>query len=113
VQTPLLLVDMRMLGGAFARRDPRGGAVDSLPGRYLVYTIGIAPTPEAAGVVKAAVASLISALEPWHAERDYANFTESAEGPEKFWSDDVLERLLAVKRRYDPANSIRGCHPLA
>lgn len=112
VQTPLLLVDMRMLGGAFARRDPRGGAVDSLPGRYLVYTIGIAPTPEAAGVVKAAVVSLISALEPWRAERDYANFTESAKRPEKFWSDDVLERLLAVKHRYDPANSIRGCHPL-
>jgi FAD/FMN-containing dehydrogenase len=112
VQTPLLLVDVRMLGGALSRRDPRGGAVDSLPGHCLVYTIGIAPSPEAAQAVEAAAGSLIASLEPWRAQRDYANFAETDRRAEALYPDDALERLRAVKRRVDPADIIRGCHPL-
>lgn len=113
VQTPLLVVDVRMLGGALSRHDPRGGAIDHFPGRYLVYMIGITPSPEAAEAAEAATVSLISSLEPWRAERDYANFAESDRRPEALYPDDVLERLRAVKRRVDPADSIRGCHPLS
>jgi hypothetical protein len=113
VETPLLLIDVRMLGGAFSRHDPRGGAVDHLPGRYLVSAIGIAPTPDAVHAVESAVAGLLASLDPWRCERNYSNFTESVARPESFYSDDVLDRLLTVKAQVDPANVIRGCHPLS
>jgi hypothetical protein len=83
-----------------------------LPGHCLVYTIGIAPSPEAAQAVEAAAGSLIASLEPWRAQRDYANFAETDRRAEALYPADVLERLREVKRRVDPADIIRGCHPL-
>jgi len=112
VNTPLLLIDVRMLGGAFSRHDPRGGAVDHLPGRYLLNAIGIVPNPEAGRAVESAVVGLIASLEPWRCERDYSNFTESVARAETFYTDEVLARLRDVKNQVDPSNIIRGCHPL-
>jgi FAD/FMN-containing dehydrogenase len=112
VDTSLLLVDLRHLGGAVGHRDPRGGAIDHLPGRFLLYAVGIAPDPETAGLVELEVRRLIDSLTRWAGERDYSNFREAAVGPKRFYSTGVLARLRAVKRAYDPANVIRTSHEL-
>jgi hypothetical protein len=113
VPTPLLLVDVRLLGGAYARQDPRGGALASVPGRFLINAIGIAPTPEAAAAIEAATHTLLASIEPWRSEFDYSNFRETAEPASVFFGDEVLSRLRAVKAQYDPANLIRGCHDVS
>jgi len=112
VQTPLLVLDIRMLGGAFGRPDPRGGAVNKLHGRFLVSAIGIAPTPQAVIACEEAARSLLEAIEPWRAAHDYSNFRETSAAPEQFYPGDVLDCLRAVKATYDPADIIRSCHPL-
>ena len=112
-QTPLLAVDLRNLGGAAGRPAPGGGAVDHLPGRFLVYAVGIVPDPALAPAVSAAVDAVRGALAPWAAERDYANFRETAVPASRLWPADALDRLRAVKAAYDPEGVIRTAHPLS
>ncbi|WP_348787006.1 FAD-binding oxidoreductase [Leifsonia sp. NPDC080035] len=112
-QTPLLAVDLRNLGGAAGRPAPGGGAVDHLPGRFLVYAVGIVPDPALAPAVAGAVEAVRGALAPWAAERDYANFRETVVPASRLWAPDVLERLRAVKAAYDPQGVIRTAHQLA
>lgn len=110
--SPLLVTDLRHLGGAVGRAAPHGGAIDRLPGRFLVYAAGIAPSPEAAAVVADAVESIRKALSPWASAHDYSNFRERPVAPEGIWPEPVLERLRAVKAAVDPAGLIRAAHPL-
>lgn len=112
-QTPLLAVDLRNLGGAAGRPAPGGGAVDHLPGRFLVYAVGIVPDPALAPAVSAAVDAVREALAPWAAERDYANFRETSVPAARLWPAGALDRLRAVKAAYDPKGVIRTAHPLS
>ena len=58
VGTPILSAELRHLGGAVARRSLQHGAVDVFEAPYIMYAVGIAPTPEAREVVDGAVARL-------------------------------------------------------
>lgn len=110
--TSLLAVDVRLLGGAIGRPVAGGGAVDHLPGRYLLFAVGVTPTPEAHAAVAAEVATLLGRLAPWQHERMYANFSESSEPASRFHAPEVLERLRAVQDAVDPRRVIRANHPL-
>ncbi len=110
--TPLLAVDIRHVGGQLAVPAPHGGAVNSLPGRYLLYAVGITPTSEAAVAVRAATQAVLEAVAPWRSATDYINFREVSTAPEQLYRTDTLARLRAAKRNYDPNNTIRSAHPL-
>lgn len=112
VDSPLLAVDIRHLEGAVGRPDPRGGAIDHLPGRFMTFAVGMAPVPDAEGPVLAAIRALSDALRPWAAERDYPSFRETVDAPTRFYPQGVLDRLLAVQARHDPHRVIRANHEL-
>jgi FAD/FMN-containing dehydrogenase len=112
VHTALLAVDLRQLGGAVGVHVPGRGAVDHLPGRFLLYAVGIAPTPDAAATVRAEVGALLGRLAPWIERRAYSNFCESPRDPGTFYGIDDLERLREVKRRVDPHGMMRAAHPI-
>ena len=111
-ESALLLADFRHLGGAVGRPDENGGAVDHLPGRFLVFATGIAPAPEVAAIVETHVRGLTSALAPWRHERDYLNFREVAANADRFYSAQTLDRLRAVKASFDQRGVIRSSHGL-
>jgi FAD/FMN-containing dehydrogenase len=110
--SPLLVVDVRQLGGALAIHNPHGGAVDHLEGNFLVWAVGMVASAAAAPVVSRAVAEVDQALAPWAAAQTYSNYREGAAAPERFWDAPTLQRLRSVKAAYDPANVIQGAHPL-
>lgn len=112
VDSALLLVDLRHLGGAAGRPDPDGGAVDHLPGRFLLYAAGITPGPEATYAVEQAIGAVRTALAPWTSGRDYPNFREVAVPAARLYPRQTLGRLLAVQAAYDPDGVIRSNHPL-
>ena len=111
-ESELLAVDLRHLGGAVGRPSPAGGAVDHLPGRFLVNAVGITPTPGAVAAVEQDIRAVQEALAPWTNGRDYMNFREVELDSDRFYSGSVLARLHAVRAEHDPDGTIRTAHPL-
>ncbi len=106
-QCALLALDVRHLGGAVGRPVAGGGVVQQLAGGYLVYGVGIAPTPEIGAIVGGAVAGLIGSLQPFAAASDYLNFRERAVEPSTVYGFE-LARLRRVRAAYDPSGVVRG-----
>jgi FAD/FMN-containing dehydrogenase len=51
-----------------------------------------------------------AALEPWSVSGGYINYMQADEPIERLraaFGDDAFERLMALKRRYDPNNVLR------
>jgi hypothetical protein len=112
VDSALLAVDLRHAGGALGRPDPRGGLVDHLPGRFLVFAVGLTPTPDVARAVRHEVTALVTALRPWAAVRDYANFREVAVAAERLYPDADLPELRALCAGHDPEGVLISNHPV-
>ena len=115
VDSALLAVDLRHLGGAAGRPADGGGALDHLPGRFVVYAVGMLPGPDPA--IAAALAEQVAAvrtvLAPWESARDYANMRDVRVEASRLHAPETLERLRAVKQAYDPDGVIRTGHGLA
>ena len=101
---PLIMVELRLLGGALARQPRVPNAVAGRDGAYQVLTLGPG-VPELAAVVPALGKGVLEALEPWKAPGCVTNFLGEVEGPAEVaasYPADVAERLLAIKQAVDP-----------
>jgi hypothetical protein len=110
--SPALACGTRRPAGPAGRPDPHGGAVDHLPGRFLLFAVGITPVPPAEAAVTAAVHAVRAALQPWATDRDYLNFRETADAASRFYSPATLDRLRAVRDQYDPQRVVRSNHEI-
>ncbi|WP_340537584.1 FAD-binding oxidoreductase [Nocardioides sp. GXZ039] len=111
VDTPLLAVDLRHLGGAL-NSGRGGGAIDGLPGAFLGFAVGITARPEAIDRVRSAVTGIQDGLEPWRAPARYLNFVEQPSDARSFYDPLTWARLRAFKAAYDPDDLIRSNHPI-
>jgi FAD/FMN-containing dehydrogenase len=111
--SPLVSLELRHLGGELRRPRPENGALAAVDAEYVLFAVGIAPTPEAAVHVRAHLEVVVEALRPWAAERSYLNFTEARRDPQAFWTPDAHERLRRIKATVDPQHLIRSNHPVA
>jgi hypothetical protein len=112
-RSPLLLAELRQLGGALGREAPYGGALSKLDAPFLLSGIGSPATPELAQAIPGALDRLTEAMSPWAAEAAYLNFAERPCGLDAILPAEVCERLREVKRRVDPSGVIRGNHALS
>ena len=112
VDSALLAVDLRHAGGALGRPDPRGGVVDHLPGRFLLYAVGIAPTEAVGQVVRGQVAALVADLQPWAAARDYLNFREVPVPAARMFDPHDLQSLRRLRDDHDPAGLLVASHSI-
>ena len=110
--SPLLQVELRHLGGALARRPEDAGIVGAIDGRYLAFGVGMPMDPDGAAAIDAHVATVTDALARWKADRSVMNFTEQTTDPRAFFDPGDHDRLVAVKRRYDPDDRLVASHPL-
>ncbi|XVU22847.1 FAD-binding oxidoreductase [Actinoplanes sp. CA-054009] len=108
--SPLVLAEIRHMGGALARPPAVPNAVgnrdDTLYNVFLVAAGG----PPDAEALHGYEQQLIDALAPWSTGRRYLNFMFAGEPAALAWSPTDYPRLQAVKRRYDPANLFRVNH---
>ncbi|HEU4756782.1 MAG TPA: FAD-binding oxidoreductase [Agromyces sp.] len=112
VGSPILSAEIRHLGGAVARRDSRHGAIDAWEAPYVMFALGIAPTPEIAAIVHDAVGRLRGALAPWEAEHTYMNFAETSRKASSLFSSESYHRLRRIKAIVDPTDLVRSNHPI-
>jgi hypothetical protein len=53
-----------------------------------------------------------SGMAPFGHGRLYRNFVEEQSSADRFHADDRLERLRALRRRFDPATQVMANHPI-
>jgi hypothetical protein len=111
--TPLLLTEIRHIGGALGREGDNAGALAKLDAEYLMFGIGMPMTPQLGEAIDGRLDHLAEVMAPWTAEGGYFNFAERTCEIDSILPAQAHERLLEVKRRWDPDGLIRANHELA
>jgi hypothetical protein len=111
--TPLLLTELRQLGGALGRPDPDGGALSRLDAEWVMYGVGMVMGPEMAEAVSGGLDRMHEAMEPWGADGGYFNFADRPCDSDAILPPEVCSRLAEVKRKWDPDERIVGNHAVA
>ena len=109
---PLLSVEMRHLGGEFARPRPGNGALACLDAHYMLFAVSMTPVPELVAPVTAQIEAVKGALAPWAARQMYLNFAETQTPAAPFWTEQAYQRLRRIKANVDPDDIIRSNHPI-
>jgi hypothetical protein len=111
--SPLLLAEVRHLGGALARPAEKGGALDKLDGEYVVFGVGMLTDPAMRDPIEGQLDKLTEAVRPWAAEGGYYNYAERPCDADAILPEATCKRLEHVKRSWDPDNLIRANHSVA
>jgi FAD/FMN-containing dehydrogenase len=109
---PLVIVEVRRLGGAMDREPEVANAVSTRGIPYTMFAIGVGGPADRERIV-GYLKKLLRGMQPWAAERRMINFlpvfegttveeVRAAYGPERY------ERLARIKRTYDPLNVFRA-----
>jgi len=111
--SPLLLAELRHIGGALGRENEHAGALAKLDADYLMFGIGIPMTPELGQAIDQSLDHLEQTMAPWSADGGYFNFAERHCGVDTILPAAVCDRLGEVKHRWDPDGLIRSNHAVA
>jgi hypothetical protein len=111
--SPLLLSEIRHLGGALGRPAEGAGALEKLDADFVMYSVGMPMTPELGEAIPAHLGRLEDAMRPWAVEGQYFNFSESPCDVDVILPAETCERLAEIKRSWDPENMIVANHMVA
>lgn len=109
---PLMVLQLRHLGGALASASPDDGATGAISEPYLLYALGLAHEPGLAAAVGERLDRLPADLGSLATGRKPATFFGWGERAAAAYTPDALARLQALKRSRDPHATIRGAYPL-
>ena len=115
VPVPLIMAEIRQMGGALSRRPAVPNAVAGRSGAYSVLVIG-PMVPELAEVLPTVGRGVLAALRPWAAPGCMLNFLGDVSGPEEVlaaYDPADAKRLLAVMRAVDPADVFTAGHAIS
>jgi FAD/FMN-containing dehydrogenase len=112
-ESPLLLSELRQLGGAMGRPHVGGGAVSHVEGRFALFTVAIAATPEIGAAAHAAAQRLVAAMAPWGNGRQYLNFAENPVDAAAGYDAATYARLRAIRAEVDPDGLMLANHRIA
>jgi len=98
VMSPQVLVEVRQLGGAYARPGEHPAAFASRDAAYSLLVVGIAAIPGVADHAQA----VLDAMAPWVGGHRLPNFTFTPEEYVDAYDEVTLARLRRARRTYDP-----------
>ena len=108
--SPLMIVELRQMGGALGRAAASAGALDKIDGRFLAFTGALTPEPADFERGSRAAREAMGLLAPYSRGRTYLNFSEKVTNTRSAYSVETYQRLQAVKRRVDPDGVLHGNH---
>jgi FAD binding domain len=111
--SPLLLSELRHLGGALGRPAENGGALSKLDGGFVMYSVGLPMTPELGEAIPGHLKRIEEAMSPWAANGGYYNFTEGPCDVDAILPPDVCARLAEVKHKWDPEGRVLANHAVS
>jgi hypothetical protein len=109
--SPLLLLELRQLGGALAEAPDGAGALGAVSAEYALYGIGLPMAEGMAETIGAHIERVKHAMAPWRDGR-FLNFWETPGGAEDGFDDATYARLREIKARYDANDLFRSNHPV-
>jgi FAD/FMN-containing dehydrogenase len=111
--SPLVMVELRHVGGAAGRSGADHGVLDRLPAEYLAFAVGIPMAEELGALIEAHLGRVRDALSAFDTQRAYLNFAERPSGdPAAFFGAEAYARLVAVREQADPARVMLANHPV-
>jgi len=104
--SPQVLVEVRQLGGAYARVGQHPSAFDHRDARYSVLVVGMAPDP----ATRPHAERVFAALTPWDTGGVWPNFgpPHDVDTARRAYRPDTLERLAEISRTYDPRGVLQA-----
>jgi hypothetical protein len=110
--SPLLMAELRHLGGALGRPAAPSGALPALNGAYNLFGVGIAMGPEVAAAIHGHMEGLLRGMAPWANETIYLNFTENPTDCRTAYEDQAYRRLQEIRGQVDPDGLFLANHPI-
>jgi hypothetical protein len=99
--SPLMIAELRQLGGALAVAPAGHGALGALGAGFVAATVGVAMSPAMTERVVDHATRLLDALAPWDAGRAYLNFAGRPTDSTAAFDAVTVERLEAVRAIFD------------
>lgn len=109
---PLLLVELRQLGGAFAERPADGGAVSPVDAAYSMLALGMVVPGLEAEAVFAAFDRVAEPVARLATSRRLPNLTGEHQGNAAGYDGEALARLRTLKQERDPEGRFRSNKPV-
>jgi FAD/FMN-containing dehydrogenase len=109
--SPVLFAEVRHAGGAIARVPSRAAAFGNREAPLLLLLLGLTPTPEAREALVRHTQSIKEQLRPHLTGGVYMNFLEGEEARQRVrdgYSPEAYERLVQLKRAYDPYHRLQS-----
>jgi hypothetical protein len=110
--SPLMLLKVMHLGGAFSRPSELAGVGGEITEPYLLFALGVPDGPDAAAAITSAFSRLEVRLREHTSGRTVPNFMGAGNDLDQVWPAGVREKLAEVKRRVDPVHTIRSNRPV-
>jgi FAD/FMN-containing dehydrogenase len=103
--SPQVMVEVRQLGGAYAREPEHPNAFDHRDAKFSLLVVGMAPDPRAASHAEL----VFAAMGDWDTGTVWPNFgpVSDARSARRAYDEATLQRLAEITRRYDPAGVLQ------
>ena len=111
--SPLLLAELRQLGGVLGRPAENAGALSKLDAAFVMFGVGLPMSPEIGTAIDRHLDHLGEAMQPWASEGGYLNFAERPADLDAILPAETCARLAKVKQRWDPSGTIVANHAVA
>jgi FAD/FMN-containing dehydrogenase len=118
VQTPVMVIEVRQLGGALSRQPAVPNAMDNRDAAFVLGAIGVLMGP-AAGLVPAATDAFVASFTRFSTRPGGATLVNFHGRPgdsadrARPWHPKTYARLCELKARFDPQNLFRFGHAVA
>ena len=109
--SPLLMLELRQLGGALAEAPEGAGALGTLSDEYALFAVGLPMAEGMAEAIGAHIERVKEAMAPWRGGM-YLNFSEMPADTAGAFDGATYARLREVKARYDAGDLFRSNHPV-
>jgi hypothetical protein len=105
---PLMIAELRQLGGAFAAPSRPGGVLDRTAAHFAHVAIGVVPPSLTAASVIHDLRRVADALAPWNTGLTLPSVVEAHGAAQRTFADSVTARVAEVRRRFDPDGLFAG-----
>ena len=98
----LLAAELRQLGGALGRPAEGAGALPMLNGRFVLFGVAIAATPELGARGQADAHALVDAMKAYSSGSSYLNFAEHQVDARASYGEQAWQQLKGIRSAVDP-----------